>query len=119
MVPKEFHNFHNVFSKDSYNKLPDRKPWDHHIDFKPGTTTIPPPVKLFPWSLAEQKELNAFLMGDLASSWICPSKSPMGAPVFFTKKKDCGFWLVQVYRKLNDIMIKNMCPLPLISNVID
>jgi Reverse transcriptase (RNA-dependent DNA polymerase) len=43
----------------------------------------------------------------------------MAAPVFFVKKKDGGFWLVQDYRKLNNITIKNAYPLPLISDVID
>ena len=119
MVPEEFCNLHDVFSKDSYDKLPDWKPWDHHINFKPGTMTLPPPVKLFPLSPVEQKELNVFLTENLASRWIHPSKSPMGTPVFFTKNKDGGFWLVQDYQKLNDIMIKNVSPLLLISNVIN
>ena len=43
----------------------------------------------------------------------------MAAPVFFVKKKDGGFWLVQDYQKLNDITVKNTYPLPLISDVID
>jgi hypothetical protein len=43
----------------------------------------------------------------------------MAALVFFMKKKDGGFRLVQDYWKLNDIMIKNAYPLPLISDIID
>jgi len=118
LVPEEFRDFEDVFSKDAFDKLPDRKPWDHHIDFIPGST-LPRPAKLFPLSPAEQKELDAFLTENLASGRIRPSKSPVAAPVFFVKKKDGGFRLVQDYRKLNDITIKNAYPLPLISDVID
>jgi hypothetical protein len=92
-----------------------------------GTTTSslrkeassPPPAKLFPLSPSKQKELDDFLKENLASGCICPSKSPMAAPVFFMKKKDGGFWLVQDYQNLNDITVKNAYPLPLISDVID
>jgi Reverse transcriptase (RNA-dependent DNA polymerase) len=118
LVPEEFRDFRDVFSKDSFDQLPQRKPWDHHIEFKEGTQ-LPPPAKLFPLSPNKQKELDDFLKENLASGRIRPSKSPMAALVFFMKKKDGGFRLVQDYWKLNDITIKNAYPLPLISDVID
>jgi hypothetical protein len=43
----------------------------------------------------------------------------MAAPVFFIKKKDGSLWLVQDYRALNSKTIKNVYPLPLISNLIN
>ena len=45
-------------------------------------------------------------------------KSPIGAPVFFVKKKEGSLHLVQDYRKLNEITVKNSYPLPLVSNVL-
>src|SRR5260221_11208621 len=60
-----------------------------------------------PISPAEQKELDNFLQENLANGCIHPSKSPMGAPVFFIKKKDGSLCLIQDYRKLNEIMVKN------------
>src|SRR6266436_6554581 len=42
----------------------------------------------------------------------------MGAPVFFIKKKDGSLRLVQDYRKLNEIMVKNSYPLPFISDIL-
>ena len=71
-----------------------------------------------PLSLAEQKELDDFLQENLVNGCIHPSKSPMGAPVFFTKKKDGLLHLIQDYQKLNKIMVKNSYPLPLISDVL-
>jgi hypothetical protein len=46
-------------------------------------------------------------------------KSPMASPVFFIKKKDGSLRLVQDYRALNAITIKNKYPLPLISELIE
>jgi len=42
----------------------------------------------------------------------------MAAPVFFIKKKDGSLQLVQDYRALNSIMVKNKYPLPLISELV-
>ena len=40
------------------------------------------------------------------------------SPVFFVKKKEGSLRLVQDYRKLNEITIKNSYPLPLVSDVL-
>src|SRR5260370_41423421 len=74
---------------------------------------------MVPISQAKQQELDDFLCENLASRRIQPSKSPVGAPVFFVKKKDGTLRLVQDYRKLNGITIKNSYPLPLISNILN
>jgi len=42
----------------------------------------------------------------------------MAASVFFIKKKDGSLWLVQDYRALNAITVKNRYPLPLISELV-
>src|SRR5258708_2284789 len=116
MVPAQYHDFRDVFSKEAFDKLPLRKAWDHTIDLTPGTEL--PHSQTFPLSPAEQKELDDFLWENLANGCICPSKSPTGAPVFFVKKKDGSLHLVQDYWKLNEIMVKNSYPLPLISDVL-
>ena len=66
----------------------------------------------------EQKELDSFLEENLRTERICLSKSPMAAPVFFIKKKDGLLRLVQDYRALNSMMVKNKYPLPLISELV-
>ena len=62
--------------------------------------------------------IRRVLHENLQNGRIWPSKSPMGAPVFFVKKKDGSLHLVQDYRKLNEITVKNSYPLPLISDVL-
>jgi len=42
----------------------------------------------------------------------------MAAPVFFIKKKDSSLRLVQDYRALNSMTVKNKYPLPLISELV-
>jgi len=43
----------------------------------------------------------------------------MASPVFFIKKKDGSLHLVQDYRKLNVMTIKNSYPLPLIPDILN
>lgn len=117
IVPRAYHNFKDIFSKESFDELPPKKPWDHAIELKPGSE--PHSSKIYPLALNEQAELDTFLDENLKSGRIRSSKSPMAAPVFFIKKKDGGLRLIQDYRKLNEMTIKNTYPLPLISELVN
>src|SRR5258708_30832913 len=68
--------------------------------------------------LPSRAELDEFLRENLANGHICPSKSLIGAPMFFIKKKEGSLHLVQDYWKLNEIPIKNSYPLLLVSNML-
>src|SRR5258705_9684189 len=116
-VPSQFHNFEEVFSKVSFDALPDHKPWDHAIEleFRAKASS----TKVYPLSPNEQTELDTFIEENLASGRIRPSKSPMAAPGFFIKNKDGSIRLVQDYRALNAKTVKNAYPLPLISDLIN
>jgi hypothetical protein len=70
-------------------------------------------------SPAEQVELDKWLEENLAKGYLRPSKSPMASPVFFIKKKDGKLRLVQDYRRLNKITIKNRYPLPLAADIVN
>ena len=77
IVPEQYHQFKDVFSKESFDQLPDRKPWDHAIELKAGSE--PFRSKIYPLSPNEQVELDAFLEENLKSGRIQPSKSPMAS----------------------------------------
>ena len=115
LVLLQYQLYRDVFAKESFDQLPQRKPWDHAIELKPGSE--PFRTKIYPLSPVEQTELDEFLDENLRSGRIQPSKSPMASPVFFVKKKDGSLRLVQDYRRLNDMTIKNSYPLPLISDI--
>ena len=117
LVPPPYHDFRPTFAKESFDELPRRKVWDHAIELK--TEYTPRSTKIYPLSPSEQVELDKFIEENLRSGRIRPSKSPQAAPVFFIKKKDGSLRLVQDYRKLNEMTIKNAYPLPLISDVLD
>ncbi|KDR64873.1 hypothetical protein GALMADRAFT_82574, partial [Galerina marginata CBS 339.88] len=116
-VPEHLKDFHSVFSKESFDNLPEHKPWDHAVELIADAT--PRSCKVYPLAVSEQKELDAFIKENLDSGRIRPSKSPMASPIFFIKKKDGSLRLVQDYRALNAMTVKNKYPLPLISELIN
>jgi len=116
-IPPHLRDFDSVFSKDSFDDLPESKPWDHAIELIPEANASKG-CKVYPLSVSEQKELDAFLKENLDSGHICPSKSPMASPVFFVKKNCGALRLIQDYRPLNAITVKNKYPLPLIPELI-
>ena len=85
-MPKPYQEFWDVFAKESFDKLPNRKQWDHAIELVPDARNFS--TKVYPLALVEQKQLDEFLDENLKSRRIRPSKSPMASPVFFIKKKD-------------------------------
>ena len=118
MVPSHYHKYRKVFSEEESHRLPEHKPWDHAIDLKPDAPETLR-SKVYPMPLNEQEELDRFLEENIKKGYIVPSKSPMASPVFFVKKKDGKLRLIQDYRKLNDISIKNRYPLPLAADIIN
>jgi len=116
-VPEYLKEFDSVFSKESFNALPESKKWDHAVKLIPGEKASN--CKVYPLAPTEQKELDQFLKENLETGRIRPSKSPMASPVFFIKKKDGTLQLVQDYRALNAMTVKNKYPLPFISELIN
>jgi hypothetical protein len=116
MVPTSLHTYADVFSKTAFDSLPEHRKWDHAIKLEQEPS--PGFCKVYPMTLTEQTEMDAFLEEALATGHIRQSKSPLGAPVFFIKKKDGKLHFIQNYRALNAITRKNRYPLPLIDDLI-
>ena len=114
-LPNYVRGFESVFAKEDFDILLEHRQWDYAIELIPGLE--PKLLKVYPLSLVEQKELDFFLEGNLHTRQIRPTKSPMAAPVFFIKKKDSSLWLVQDYRALDSMMVKNKYSLSLISKL--
>lgn len=116
-VPDYLHDFKDVFSKESFNALPEHKLWDHMIELTPDAETKS--CKVYPLFVVVQQELDKVLEENLASGRIHPSKLPMASPFFFIKKKDGSLHPIQGYRMLNAMTVKNKYLLPLISNLVN
>jgi hypothetical protein len=116
IVPMLLHTYADVFNKTAFNSLPERCKWDHTIELECEPSHGFHKVDLM--TLTEQTEMDAVLEEALATGRIRQSKSPLGALVFFIKKKDGKLRFIQDYRALNAITRKNRYPLPLINDLI-
>ena len=86
IVPKELHDFLNVFSNKKATRFPKRKPYDHKIKTKPGFK--PKRHKLYSLTPEEDAALKMLIDENLVKGCIRPSKSEMASSFFFVKKKD-------------------------------
>ena len=76
-------------------------------------------TKAYMITLKEEEALNQWLDKQLKAGLIVESKSRYAAPCFYIPKRDRSLRLVQDYRKLNQVMIKDKMPLSLIREVIN
>ena len=90
-IPKEYHDFSEVFSKAKANVLADHQPYYLKITLDEGTTPLLGPI--YSLSQNELKALHKFIDENIATGFIYPTCSPHGAPVLFIKRKmvPCGF----------------------------
>ena len=69
MVPKEYHEFLNVFSEEKAARFSESKEWDHKINMKEGFE--PKSFKNYNLTPEEQVELDKFLEENLEKGYIC------------------------------------------------
>lgn len=113
--PQIIRDFIDVFSEEAFDKLPEHRKWDHGIELKPGSEPIR--SRVYPMARNEAAELDKFIEENLRTGKIRPSRSPMAAPVFFIKKKNGDLRLVQDYRRLNAMTIRDAYPIPLFEDL--
>ena len=117
-LPEYIWPFTHLFNKKKFEKLPERQEWDHErnlMDEAPKELN----AKAYMMALKEEEALNQWLDKQLKVGLIVESKSRYAALYFYIPKKDRSLRLVQDYRKLNHVTIKDKTPLPLIGEVID
>ena len=117
-LPEYIWPFTHLFNKKKFEKLPEQREWDHEINL---TEEAPRELnaKAYAMTIKEEEALNQWLDEQLKAGLIVESKSRYAAPCFYIPKKDRSLQLVQDYRKLNQITIKDKTPLPLIGEVIN
>jgi len=117
-LPEYIQPFIHLFNKKKFEKLPERHEWDHKINL---TEEAPKELntKAYTMTLKEEEALNQWLDKQLKAGLIVESKSKYAVPYFYILKKYSLLQLVQDYRKLNRVTIKDKMPLPLIGEVIN
>jgi hypothetical protein len=84
-LPDYFSEFPEVFSKESFDKLPPRRNCDHAIEF---TEDVKPfGGKIYSLTKEEQTELDKFLDENLKTGRIRLSKSPYASPFSSSTRK--------------------------------
>ncbi len=116
-VPEEYLDLKEVFSKSRAASLPPHRPYDCAIELVPGMS--PPKGRLYSLSVPEREAMEKYISDSLTAGIIHPSSSPAGAGFFFVAKKDGSLRPCIDYRGLNNIMVKNTYPLPLMSSVFE
>jgi hypothetical protein len=118
LISKEYQHHAKVFSETKSHRLPKHQSWDHMIDLKPNALETLK-TKVYSMPINKQKTLDQFIQENLKKGYIVPSKSPMASLISFVKKKTGDLRLIQDYRKLNSIMVKNCYPLPLAMDIVN
>jgi hypothetical protein len=106
--------------EDVFQELPELLP-KRDIDFSVNLIPGIAPVSKDPYrmSMLELREFQLQLEEILKKGYICPSVSPLGAPVLFMKKKDKTLRLCIDFRQLKKVTVKNKYPLPRIDDIFD
>ena len=115
-IPKEYHDFADVFNKAKADTLAPHRPYDLKIDLEEGFA--PPIGAMYSLSQSKLQTLREFIDEHLRIGFICPTTSPHGAPVLFVRKKDGSLHLCVDFRGLNKISKKDRYPLPFISDLL-
>jgi Reverse transcriptase (RNA-dependent DNA polymerase) len=118
IVPKKYHEFKDVLTKKEFDQLPPNHPWDHAIELWPDAVTSVK-GKVYPMDSKHEEELQKFLDENLSTNRIRPLNSLIASSFFFIKKKDGALWPVQDYCQLNEKMVWDQYPIPLIPNIIN
>ena len=116
-LPKEYHKFLNIFSRQEADMLPVHWSYDHKIPLEDGKQPIF--GALYGMSQDELKVLQKYLDDHLSKGFIWASSSPAAAPVLFVRKPGGGLRFCVDYRGLNAINVKNRYPLPLLKETLD
>ena len=115
-IPKEYHDYADVFSKVKADMLALHRPYNLQINLEEGAS--PPVGAVYSLSQFELSTLRKFLDEHVHIEFIRQSSSPEGAPVLFIHKKDRSLHLCVDFQGLNRISKKDHYPLPIISDLL-
>ena len=115
-LPREYHDFVDVFDRAKADQLPPHRSYDHKIELTGDSK--PPQSRAYRMSPYKLQKVKEYLTENLSKGFITPSQAPYSSPVLFALKSNGDLRFCVDYRKLNAITKRNRYPLPLIEEVI-
>jgi len=117
LLPLEYHDFLDVFSRELMNTLPERRSYNHKIQLqKSKTSTFEP---LYDMSQDKLRVLKKYLKNNLIKDFIQASSSLAISSILFVKKPSEELRFCMNYRSLNVMTVKNRYSLLLIREILD
>ena len=114
----EYSNYSNVFSAEHAAKFSENTRINKHvIKLEEGKQPFFRPI--YSLGPVELEILKTYIKTNLANGFIRPFKSPAGAPILFDRKPNGNLRFCVDYWGLNNLIIKNQYPLPLIGESLD
>ena len=114
----EYSNYSDVFSAEYTTEFSKNTGINEHaIELEEDKQ--PPFRSIYSLGLVELEILKIYIKTNLANSFIWPFKSLVRALILFDRKPNESFCLYIDYQGLNNIIIKNQYPLPLIGKLLD
>jgi hypothetical protein len=116
-LPEEYHDFADVFSKTKAWDLPEHRPYNLKINLEDGAQ--PPFGPIYSISPLELETFREFIDKNLQAGFVHSSRSPCGAPILFSQKKNGSLQLCVDFQGLNCITKKDCYPIPLTVDLLD
>ena len=118
VLPAQYQRHKKLFSEEESERFPPSCDTDMMVKLKPGA---PESIdcKVYPMTCAELDEWHRFVSKNLRMKRIKPSQSWYATQVFFIKKKDGSYRLVQDYWGVNKWTERELYPMPRIDLILD
>ena len=117
-VPVEYSDDSDVFLAEHATELPENTGMNEHaIELEEDKQPSFGPI--YSLGSVELETLKTYIRTNLANGFIWSSKFPAGAPILFDRKPDRSLCFCVDYWGLNNLIIKNQYPLPLIGESLD
>ena len=117
-VSTKYTEYADEFSFDQTMELPENTGINKHtIKLEIGKQA--PYGLIYSLGSVKLEILKIYIKTYLKTDFIWPFKSPAGTTILFDKKLDGSFWLCVNYQGINNPIIKNWYPLPLINEALD
>ncbi|SLM35369.1 gag polymerase env [Lasallia pustulata] len=115
-VPREFHDFLDVFDRKAAEVLLPNQTYNHKIEIDSDGPL--PKSRLYPMSQFKLEKTKEYLEENLRKGFITPSNAPYASPILSAQKSNGDLRFCVDYQKLNALTKKDRYPLPLIDETL-